>query len=969
MQQLLETLEFRDRTRALDNIAKLSAEIPPGIQELMRYLLTASADPDGALHWLECLHSSNRAAFDLLIHSPADLQVLITVFSYSRFLSEEILQHPEWVRELTNAGELHRLLLADEIEDKLERQLGPDPGAPSVLTLALFRRQQILRILVRDVLAYATLAETTEELSNLADAILNVTYRRIREDLVRRYGTPRCSGEDGMQIECGFSVIALGKLGGRELNYSSDIDLMFVYSGNGQTDGPNPISNKEFFKKVATQFTGMLSTYTAEGMCYRVDLRLRPDGRLGEVCLSLDGMEAYYRTRARDWELQMLIKARVAAGEKGPGAALLAFVEPLIYSTTLDFSAVEAVSLARERIHEKLVSKRTGGEFDVKLAPGGIRDVEFLVQCLQRLHGGREPWVRHGGSLQALFRLRDKDLLSPTEYSRLASAYEFLRNLEHRLQFAEDRQTHVLPLDPEERDLLAHRLPMACIGGDPSADQLLRTRNTHLEEVQEIYTRVIHAQKPSYYTSVPAPRSETQPEEPSAAIVQETASNLVRFLDQTAPGLAATLQRIVLRRGGSNFEHFLEKVSANPEWLGWLDADATLAGYVLDLFEHSSYYAEQMIRVPDLLVELKRMRERPNRKPKYEVMVETVEDVDELRRYFRREMFRIQAESICLRVPIFTTLRRTSELADATIAAAYKMALDHVVASRPPLKADYQPEGQLVVIALGRLGMREFDLGSDADLVFVLRDDDVAEHAFWTRVAERMIDVLTAYTGTGIMFTVDTRLRPNGREGALVQSKRAYKEYFAKTAETWEGITYMKSLAVAGDIERGTTFLNELQDVDWRRYGQSGRSQKKLYAMRMRLEKEQGTDNPLKAGHGGYYDIDFALMYLRLRGAGIFFKVLNTPERIDIIEKMGHLDHNDAVFLNDAATFYRAVDHALRVSSGHTEGSLPHSPGQLEVLMELVTRWTPEHLHDQPVNVELAQIQARTREFFERLFG
>ena len=189
--------------------------------------------------------------------------------------------------------------------------------------------------------------------------------------------------------------------------------------------------------------------------------------------------------------------------------------------------------------------------------------------------------------------------------------------------------------------------------------------------------------------------------------------------------------------------------------------------------------------------------------------------------------------------------------------------------------------------------------------------------------------MITAYTGEGVMFAVDTRLRPNGREGPLVQTEHAFKEYFAAKAEAWEGITYMKSRAVAGNTERGTEFLNELQDVDWRRYGQSGRSKKKLWEMRMRLEREQGGGNPLKAGRGGYYDIDFALMYLRLKSAGIFFKVLNTPGRIDIIERMGHLDRDDAEFLLDAATFYRAVDHGLRVFSGHAEGNLPKSQASI----------------------------------------
>ncbi len=178
----------------------------------------------------------------------------------------------------------------------------------------------------------------------------------------------------------------------------------------------------------------------------------------------------------------------------------------------------------------------------------------------------------------------------------------------------------------------------------------------------------------------------------------------------------------------------------------------------------------------------------------------------------------------------------------------------------------------------------------------------------------------------------------------------------------------MKARAVAGNLAHATEFLHQLQDIDWRRYGQSGRSRPELAQMRARLEKEQGVRNPLKAGRGGYYDIDFALMYLRLKGAGIFFKVLNTPERIDVIEKMGHLEREDAEFLRDAATFYRAVDHGLRLSAGHAEGCLPTSPQQLQILTGLVYRWTPAHLHGAPLDVMLAQIRAKTREFFDRLF-
>jgi glutamate-ammonia-ligase adenylyltransferase len=266
-------------------------------------------------------------------------------------------------------------------------------------------------------------------------------------------------------------------------------------------------------------------------------------------------------------------------------------------------------------------------------------------------------------------------------------------------------------------------------------------------------------------------------------------------------------------------------------------------------------------------------------------------------------------------------------------------------------------------IALGRLGMREFDLASDADLVFVLPDTDAHAMRFWTRVAGRMVDLLSAYTGDGQLFAADTRLRPNGSSGPLVQTEATVKAYFGETAEAWESITYMKSRAVAGDRSRAEGFLHQLQEIDWKRYGQGGRSRSDLRQMRMRLEKEQGASHPLKAGRGGYYDIDFLLMYLRLKGADVFYSVLNTPARIKVLTNMGHLDAADARFLEQAATFYRALDHGIRVVSGHAEGKLPAAESQVELLDALVRRWS-----DVPLS-GLAGVQARVRAVFDRFFG
>ena len=931
------------------DVIRPAAGLPERIAKRMRLLLASVPDPDAAKKYLDRLRQESPSAFGRITSSPAALRSAVNIFSYSHFLSETVLRNPERILQVSSSGSFYRVLSAEEFEDRLLEFLTPEhPSAPLAVELARFRRRQLLRIALRDVMGVAALSEVTEEISNLADAILNLTYRRIRAELVALHGEPRL--DDGSV--CGFSVISLGKLGGKELNYSSDIDLMFVYGGNGETSGPARITNKEFCKKIANQYTALLTEYTTDGQCYRVDLRLRPDGTLGEICSSVDGACAYYAGRARDWEKQMLIKARVSAGEAEPGAVLLEFVEPLIYQSTLDFHAVEAVSESRQRISEKAAARRRGRRgLDIKLAPGGIRDIEFLVQCLQRLHGGREPWVRHGGTMLALFRLRDKRLLSDVEYARLAAAYQFLRYVEHRLQMDEDRQTHNLPQDGEELDLLARKMPPEGPGVQPDGNSFKQRLVEHQIAVQEIYDRVIHAQKPLYYSAVPLPAPEEEVE------VSKPSSNLTRFLDQRAPRLAEVVAGAGLRRGQERFDHFLEKAFATPALLFRLDSEPELAAGVLDIFEHSTYFADELLRHPELLDDIARtvlpMEEPPL-------------DGGALRRFYRRRMLSIQSESLLAAPPIFATLQKTSALADSVIGAAYRIA---VAEAPPPSGAEYTPHEQMMVIALGRLGMCEFDLGSDADLVFVIPDADASEHTFWTGVAERLIQTMSSYTGEGVMFTVDTRLRPSGSDGDLVQSEGAYKDYFAHHAAAWEGITYMKSRGVAGNIDRATDFLHELQEVDWRRYGQGMRSRKDLAEMRARLEREQGPRNPLKAGPGGYYDIDFALMYLRLKGAGFFYKMLNTPERIDVIEKMGHLEREDADFLREAATFYRALDHGQRVSTGHAEGSLPTAQAQFEVLTNLVKRWTPGHLHDRRIDATLREIRRRTREFFDRLFG
>lgn len=928
--------------------ADLKAIVPPEFHSGLAVLLEQSADPAFAAARLRALHAAHPAEFQQILYAPFGMQALVTVFSCSRFLAREVEEHPEWLLEILSSGSLHRARLREEFDGELESWLGSGDEVPEPLRLASFRRKQILRIMLRDTLGFGGLAEITEELSLLAESVLDAVYARLRRRLEQRHGRP-----PGAPWE--MSILAAGKLGGRELNYSSDIDLIFLHRGEGATAGPEPLSAAEFFRRLSLELVGLLGQTTAEGLIYRVDLRLRPEGRHGALCPSLEAARRYYETRARDWELQMLIKVRPAAGDLRPGQELLESLQPRIYSTSLDFRAIEQMEETREKIDRRLLGRRRAAGVDVKLAPGGIRDIEFLVQCLQRLYGGRESWLRNASTLQALMRLRDKDLLSGAECSCLASAYQFLRTLEHRLQLEEDRQTHWLSADAETLERAARRMPADLVGEPPSGEALWRQLHAHLAAVRALYERIVVAHQ--------APQAAAA-ELPAAPALEDRVaaprdSNLLRYLDQRTPRFAAAVRRASFGASAAAFDHFLERLIAGGDRLMELEHSPVLASYLVDLASSSPHFAEQLARQPELLGELAALGREEAREARFAEEFEALPDTAAVRKHFRRKMFLLQAESVCLRWPVFHTLEKVSLLADAAVAACARLAAAAAGFERC----------ELMIVALGRLGMMEFDLGSDADLVFILPDELAPELPRWTRVAESIVAMLGSYTSDGVLFSVDTRLAPEGRSGTLVQTEAACRDYFRSRAEAWEGLAWMKARAVAGPVERATTLLEELQQIDWRRYGQSARSRDELREMRLRLERELGAAEPLKAGPGGWYDIDFALTWLRLRGAGLFFRVLNTPARIAVLEQMGHLDSAQARFLLDAATFYRALDHALRVMTGQAPAALPRSPRQTRTLESLLARWVAPHLCDQPLEEELSQIRIRTREFFDTLFA
>jgi [glutamine synthetase] adenylyltransferase / [glutamine synthetase]-adenylyl-L-tyrosine phosphorylase len=897
--------------------------LPPGLASRLDHFLSHSADPAGARALIRRFQDGNPTAFLQLATSPSLLHSLVTLLAHSPFLASILEAHPDWLSQLHTNGTQFR----GQTRRDFSKRLGE---ASTAEELALFRQKELVRIVLRDAEGRSTLGETTSEISSLADVILEAALRMVSREMSERYGEPmNASGSP-----CGFCVLALGKLGAQELNYSSDIDLLFLFEDQGNTVGVERISNREYFQKLAVRLTSVL------GGAYRVDLRLRPDGRHGEVALSLAATLEYYEQRARDWELQMLIKARPAAGAMQLGYTLLQAVEPRIYASTTDFGALEAVSETRERWNEKLSARRLGPKaIDVKLAPGGIRDIEFLVQCLQRLYGGREAWLRHGDTLVALSRLHQKQFLSDVEYAQLASAYQFFRHLEHRLQYRDDRQTHLLPEDEAEVELLARRMPASELGVAPNGRRLREEVDRHLSEVRWNYARIIHAQQNA-----------------ELRVTNDPPRALAQYLEQAAPQLRQLLLDPRWSDATAMAERLLERLRDHPHRLEALEQSPQQAGWLLELLQNSPVLSEELLRDPSLLDELALLNRPWSEEWIEEAML--LEESAQLRHFFRRRRFQILCDGLCRDQPVFVSLARLSELAMAAIRAALRIALRIDEAATPP--------GDLLIIALGRLGMNEFDIGSDADLVFVLTDGAEPHLEAWSRVVQRMLDILSAYTGDGSVFSVDTRLRPDGQDGNLLQTEHAFLNYFDQRAEAWEGLAWMKARIVAGPEENGTRFLNQVQQINWRRHGDSFRSRSELLRMRLRIEKQHGDAEPLKSGRGGWYDLDFALLYLRLKGGGLFFRVLNTPERIDIIQKMGMLTHGDALLLQEAAVFYRALDHAMRLYGPETRFPLPERA--MRAIDRMLARWTPRQLRDEPLMDEFRRIQLGTRDFFRKLF-
>jgi [glutamine synthetase] adenylyltransferase / [glutamine synthetase]-adenylyl-L-tyrosine phosphorylase len=969
----LARVPLRDPQAAQQILPRILAAVSPSLALALPALFADTPDPDTALILFDRLVSeSSEEVLRLLARHNFLAHYAIAVFGHSRYLGETLIQNTDLLHSFLREKNLDRSLSREEFHEALARFRSRSFEKDVSLLLAHFKRREYVRIMLRDVLKIAPLAETTAEISALSDVLIEDALREADSQLRRAFESPQHINPEGRLTDTAFTVLSLGKLGGNELNYSSDVDLLYVY-GDGAEPAGAKVSNREYFIRLAQQVTQILSRVTREGPVFRIDLRLRPQGNEGELAVSLGHALRYYADTAHDWERQALIKTRYAAGDPALARELIRGVQPQVYREEVNFAAIKTALEARDKMHARRrrpVARTLGLSIDVKIDRGGIRDIEFLVQCLQRVYGGSEPWLRSGGTLFSLQKLHDKGHINGKEFHDLTSAYEFLRHLEHRLQLRQGQQTHRLPTEAADLDIL-QRSMARLVPGELRPGYMTDTVRRRMAAVGEIYNRIIYQQQTRKDQAAPDAKFQLRGFTEIAA-ADQTNHQILERLASDAPALYDIAKREGLSaQARRNLFRFLTSAFTSSERYAAVSRHPEAVSRALSLFEASDYLTEVLIRHPEEIVTLAQSRSgaalaetdslfgaspdlgptAPD--PVFAYATESSASYGEslalLRRHYRHRIFASGARDISELRPVRESLATTTGAAEDAIKAAFAIA--------------HQPAG-FAVMAVGRLGSREFDLLSDADLLFVV-EDGLSREAM-THAAEVIMHALSAYTRDGTVFPVDARLRPRGGEGELLTSPTQLNEYFSEEAQAWEALMYTKlrfiagSREVAGQAQAATAAL-------FTRYAGDAGFLAAVRDMRTRLQQAEGVAKSFKASPGGAYDIDFMTTYLLIKH-GVEDKAGSLRERLCRCMAAGLVEKTDAAVLEQSADLLRTAEHVVRLVVGRARKWLPATEHAQQVSEELTARILGRAF-PAGLEAELDRTNREVREVYDRVLS
>lgn len=818
------------------------------------------------------------------------------------------------------------------------------------------RNLVVASLIERDLGGHADLNEVVTTMTALAEFVVQTHLAELSEELIIRHGTP-IGEESGKRQD--LIVLGMGKLGGGELNVSSDIDLIFVYPEDGETQTINAsqqaLSNHEFFTRLGKKLIQAISEITEDGFSFRVDMALRPNGGSGPLAASFAMVEEYLIVQGREWERYAWVKARALTGNPDDIAALERIVTPFVYRRYLDFGAIEAMRGMHAQIRAEVIRQETRHperNTNVKLGRGGIREIEFLAQVFQLIRGGRDAELRDRSTRNTLRILAKKQLLSATVVDQLLEAYTFLRDLEHRLQYLDDAQTHTLPTNDADRALIAGMMGFTDL---PALLTALDARRTLVaEQFDAIFAEKIgdkaesshpeNAIDPAIYNALSTPEGRETIETflsslgfadaPGAAqrllstwqssrlqsLPEASRNRMVALVSNALPLIAATedAQLATLNR----LLDFLEAIARRAAYLALLTEYPHALKRLIGMMHASDWAAKYLTQHPILLDELlddRNLKQVPDW-PSFAVELQrqldatpgdTERQMDTLRDMHHAQLMRLLAQDLEGELTVERLADHLSALADilvgATIGAVWK-----TIATR------HRDEPKFSVIAYGKLGGKELGYASDLDVIFLYDDEDPEASAQYAKLAQRFITWMTSHTPAGILFDIDIALRPDGASGLLVRSVDSFEKYQLDSAWIWEHQALTRARFCAGDAAIGARF-EAIREAVLRQARDDMKLKQEVLSMRQRMHEAHPNRTglfDLKHDAGGMIDIEFIVQYLILRHAAQFPELVADIGNIALLKlcvKLGLIDGDLAVEVANAYRSFRKLQHQIRL--------------------------------------------------------
>ncbi len=946
--------------------------------------LPGCADTDMALNNLERFVRAARNPIGLgalFQRDPRILPTLLQIFATSQYLSDLLATDPESLDllRLSEGQESSRQSMIDELTAEI---FALEHETVVMRALRRFKRRETLRIAYGDIIREQSLRAVTMQISFLADAVLEAALQAARRKYHTQRGVPR--RPDGRPAR--FVVLALGKLGGLELNYSSDIDLIFLCDGEGTTDGPRPIPNIEFFGLVARELVRMLTEKTELGSVYRVDMRLRPEGSRGPMVMDAGNALAYYDTRGRTWERQAYIKARPVAGELDLGREFLDALTPWVFRRYLSHADISGVKALKRRIEQISHGAATR---DVKTGHGGIRDIEFVIQFLQLLNGGDLPELRTGNTLEAIARLEQVGCLANSERSILEENYTFLRRIEHRLQIMLDLQTHLLPEGHDDLRKLALRMGYADDAERSALDAFLDDYRRKTELNRGILDHLLHDAFSDDRQTQAEVDLVLDPDPPEDRIEEVLGKYHFRDSQRAYRNLMSLAEERSDFLSTRRCRHFLAAIA--PQSLSAIaataDPDSTLVnldkvsdslggkGVLWELFSfnppslrlyvelcaYSPYLSNLLTGNPGMIdglmdsLVLDKLPTREDMEAKLAELCRAAEDIDPILHSFKNDQqLCVGVRDILGKEDVQTTTGALSDIAETCLARIVARESERLHSRYgQPLIGDGPHAAvpcELVVLALGKFGGREMNYHSDLDLIFLYEADGhtlatpgsdaekTTNQHFFSELGQRIIKSTSHTSGYGRLYEVDVRLRPTGRSGALAVSFDEFSRYFATGGgQLWERQALCKARVVYSSRRAGETAMDVVARAAFDHPWQSSAAAE-IRRMRGRIEKTASASGNLKRGPGGIVDVEFLVQMLQLKHArdNSRIRAANTLTALDGLHREGLLSDDDRGFFDQSYRLLRTIEGRLRLMNSTARDQLPSDPVELTKLAGLL---------------------------------